>query len=150
MGTQVPCRLLHVLNAMRLYLILPALFLHSVLLGQMGTPIGNDIGRTTMSEKNLKDVFLGKRALWTNGQAITVVLPSSDSRSFEYIAQWALGSDAFDYQKHWLSLVFQGRSNAPVLVKDEAAVIEYVKSHPGAIGIMHENPAPSDWVIGVQ
>lgn len=150
MGVEVQGLLLHVLSIMRMALILLTLMLHSPLAAQMGSPIGNDLGSATLSPKNIKDAFLGKRALWPNGQSVTIVLPSSDSNSFSRTANWALGADSFEYQKHWLSLVFQGRSNAPVFVEDEDAVIEYVRTHPGAVGLLHENPAPSDLVIGMQ
>ena len=56
----------------------------------------------------------------------------------------SLETDAFDYQKHWLSLVFQGRANAPVFVKDEKEVIEYIQQHEGAIGLLHAELAESD------
>lgn len=117
---------------------------------QRGTPIGNDIGTETLTDKMLQGVFLGDRSLWNNGNNVIVVLPSSNSSSFEFLAKWALGSNGFEYQKHWLSLVFQGRVNAPVFLKDEAEVIEYVANHPGAVGILYSSAPPEELQLNIK
>jgi len=117
---------------------------------QRGTPIGNDIGTETLTDKKLQGIFLGDKSLWNNGNNVVVVLPSSNSSSFESLAKWALGSSGFEYQKHWLSLVFQGRINAPVFLKDEAEVIEYVANHPGAIGIIYSSTPPEGLQLSVK
>lgn len=133
-----------------LLLLLQLLLLSFVMKGQVGTPIGNDVGTVALSTKALKTIFLGNKSLWNNGKKVTVVLTSSDSENFEATAQWALGTDAFEYQKHWLSLVFQGRTNAPVLLGDEKEVIDYVSRHPGSIGLLYSIPPPTELVIDVK
>ena len=133
-----------------IFLLLPLLLLSFMIKGQVGTPIANDIGTDAISVKVLKTVFLGNKSLWSNGTKVTVVLTASDSENFESTAQWALGTDAFEYQKHWLSLVFQGRTNAPVLLSDENEVIEYVAKHPGAIGRLYSNSSPKELEIEVK
>lgn len=117
---------------------------------QNGVPIGNDIGTESLTDKKLKSIFLGNKSLWNNGNNVIVVLPSSNSSSFESLAEWALGLSGFEYQKHWLSLVFQGRINAPVFLKDEAEVIEYVANHPGAIGIIYSSTPPEGLQLTVK
>ncbi len=136
--------------AMRMQLFLLALLSSGSAWSQMGTPIGNDLGKTQFPEKKLKEAFLGNRAIWNSGQSVVIVLTNTQSASFEKTAAWALNADAFDYQKHWLSIVFQGRADAPVFVKDEKEMISYVREHPGAIGILHQETAPDDLVIRVE
>ena len=110
--------------------------------GQKMVPIANDTGQSNWSTDQIQSVFLGERDNWTSGQSVQVVLPSSNSESFAKTANWALEAGAFEYQKYWLSIVFQGRAKPPVYVEDEEAVIRYVANHPGAIGLLHEQDAP--------
>lgn len=121
-----------------------------VLWAQQGTPIGKGLDAKPLTSKQLKDVFLGNRSIWNNGTPVTVVLTSSNSASFAKTAEWALNADAFDYQKHWLSLVFQGRTNAPVFMSSEQAVIDYVQNHDGAIGLLFEATPPVELVVSLQ
>ena len=124
--------------------------LSMVSFGQSRTPIGKDLGTTRMSDEALQSVFRGNNSIWNNQNPVTVVLTSSNSKGFELTAQWALDSDGFEFQKHWLSLVFQGRANAPVFLKEESEVVTYVQEHPGAIGILYDTTAPAELVIEVK
>lgn len=105
-------------------------------------PIANDTGQSNWSRDQIQSVFLGERDNWTSGQPVQVVLPASQTSSFAKTAEWVLEAGAFEYQKYWLSLVFQGRAKPPVYVDNEADVIRYVQDHPGAIGLLHEESAP--------
>ena len=138
------------MKRIRLLLLPPMLILPFLLIGQVGKPIANDIGTQALSNRQLKAVFLGNKSLWDNNKTVTVVLTSSNSQNFEATAQWALGTDAFEYQKHWLSLVFQGRSGAPVLLDSETEVVEYISAHPGAIGMLYSLPPPPELEIDVK
>jgi len=119
-------------------------------LAQQAVPIANNVGRTSWTEDQIKAVFLGERSSWPNGLAVVVVLPSSSSDSFEQVAAWAFDSDGFEYQKFWLSLVFQGRANPPVFVDTEQAVLDYVEDHPGAIGLLHDVDFPHEMRLHIQ
>ena len=147
MGIQIPCGLL--LELMKGYLLLASLLFSSALQAQMGVPIANDIGSTTLKIKQLKSIFLGNTSIWPGGNTIIIVLPPSDSESFESIAQWAIESDGVEYQKHWLSIVFQGRAFAPVFLTDEEAIIDYVRTHPGSIGLLHSSTPPQDLTVQI-
>lgn len=104
--------------------------------------IVNQALQEAVTADDIKSIFIGEQSFWPNGDPLCVVLPRSQTDSFEQTAQWALESDGFEYQKHWLSLVFQGRSNAPVFVKNEREIIEYVQDHPGCIGLLHSISGP--------
>jgi|AOAMet1_18_M0_10_1038524.scaffolds.fasta_scaffold41089_2 uncharacterized membrane protein YuzA (DUF378 family) len=96
-----------------------------------------------LATDDIKSIFIGEHSFWEDGKPICVVLPHSKTASFDLTANWALESDGFEYQKHWLSLVFQGRANAPVFVKDEVDIIDFVTHNEGCIGVLHFNLAPS-------
>ena len=112
--------------------------------------IANSTGADEWQTEQIQDIFIGERSFWDNDKPVTVVLPFNKTESFEKTANWALDSDGFDYQKHWLSLVFQGRANAPVFVANEIEIIRYVTSHEGAVGILHFTEGPEEFRMQIQ
>jgi hypothetical protein len=52
------------------------------------------------------------------------------------MAQTVFGKDMKYVKKYWLNLVFQGRANAPVYLDSNEEILNYVKKHPGAIGVL--------------
>lgn len=130
--------------AMRCFIILLALGWNGALFAQMGTPVGNDLDPVPLTETELKEIFLGNKSIWDNNNPVTVVLTSSDSEGFAKVAGWALEAGAFEFQKHWLSIVFQGRANAPVFLNSEEEVLTYIRGHKGAIGLLYTLPVPPE------
>jgi len=63
------------------------------------------------------------------------------------VAGWALEAGAFEFQKHWLSIVFQGRANAPVFLNSEEEVLAYIRGHKGAIGLLYTLPVPPELTV---
>lgn len=118
--------------------------------GQKPIVIANSTGADEWKTEQIQDIFIGERSFWDNDKPVTVVLAFNKTESFEKTANWALDSDGFDYQKHWLSLVFQGRANAPVFVANELEIIRYVSSHEGAVGILHFTEGPEEFRMQIQ
>lgn len=113
------------------------------ILAQDPAVVANGTGQTNWTDGQIMAIFNGERTIWPSGLPAVVVLPASESDSFEKTAAWCFDTDGFEYQKHWLSLVFQGRTAPPVFVDSEQDVLEYVEEHPGAIGLLHAVKAPS-------
>ena len=129
---------------MRWILINFLLMLTPMVWGQDAVAIAKDIGKVEWTKDDIQAVFLGERSTWPNGRGVVVVLPSSKSDSFEKTAQWAFVTDGFEYQKYWLSQVFQCRANPPIYLEDEDAVMDFVENHPGSIGLLHQVQAPAE------
>ena len=99
--------------------------------------IGNKTGLTELTLKDARDIFKGKMAFWKNKEEVIVVLPSPKSNDAEYVAKEIFQTSVTGMQKHWLSLVFQGRANPPVFVQSTREAIDYVNKNPGAIAALH-------------
>jgi hypothetical protein len=122
------------------YTLFLSLFLSSFLPAQSGESliiIGNKTGFTELTLKEARDIFKGKMAFWKNKEEVIVVLPSTKSDDAEYVAKEFFQTSVTGMQKHWLALVFQGRSNPPVFVQTTKEAIEYVNKNPGAIAALH-------------
>jgi ABC-type phosphate transport system substrate-binding protein len=112
--------------------------------------VGNDIGVTVLTPTEVRNIFRGERALWSTGQAVTVVLPSGRSPYAASFAEGVLGMRREVMQRFWLGLVFQGRSAPPVNLGTAAEVIAYVERTPGAIAVVPVGTAPRALVVPVR
>ena len=112
------------------------------------TVIANDIGRTSMSKADLKSAFKPKNNFWTNKRPVLLVLPGNQSPLRDKIAKDLYGTSYVASQKYWLSLVFQGRFNAPVSLSTDEETLSYVSKNPGAIGFVADPSAvPQKFLI---
>lgn len=115
------------------------------------TVIANDIGRTSMSKADLKTAFKPKYNFWTNNRPVLLVLPGNQSPLREKVASGVYGTSYVAMQKYWLSLVFQGRFNAPVSLSTDEETIAYVSRNPGAIGFISDPAAvPPKFIIQIK
>jgi len=112
--------------------------------------VGNELGVASLTSAEVRNIFRGDRALWTTGQAVTVVLPSGRSSYVDAFAQTVLGMRRDMMQRYWLGLVFQGRSAPPVNLATAAEVIAYVERTPGAIAMVPKGIAPRTLVVPVR
>ena len=87
---------------------------------------------TNLSDDDLKDYYLGKKASWPDGSKVVVVVlddgPSHDSLMKK------LGKSASQFTTGWKKLVFTGKGAMPEQVKTEDQLVAFVAKTPGAIG----------------
>jgi len=114
--------------------------------------IGNNLGTSKLTQDYMKQTFKGKYSLWSNGQAVTIVLPSSKSAQANEFASLVMGMSVTGMQKYWLSLVFQGRANPPVFFETPSEILKFVSSTSGAIAVIPANTPdiPSYLLIKIQ
>ncbi|MFM8349192.1 MAG: hypothetical protein ACKOAR_14210 [Bacteroidota bacterium] len=116
--------------------------------GQEYTVIGNETAVQSLTSAELKNVFKPRNSLWTNGRSVTIVLPGTTSPIRDRVARDIYNSSFVAMQKYWLSLVFQGRFSAPVILNSDEETINFVKRTPGAIGFIQDaSLAPSGLII---
>ncbi len=87
---------------------------------------------TSLSDDDLKDYYLGKKASWPDGSKVVVVVlddgPSHDSLMKK------LGKSSSQFTTGWKKLVFTGKGAMPEQVKTEDQLVAFVAKTPGAIG----------------
>lgn len=109
----------------------------TVMLGQKLsglTIIGKDIGVKSISEQQVMDAFRAKNNLWSNGRALTVCLPESQSSDAAEVCFKLYGKSVSEVKKFWLSQVFQGRSRSPFFFESDREMLDFIAKTPGAIG----------------
>lgn len=114
------------------------LYSGSACLAQEFTVIGNETGSQSYSGMELRNVFKPRNSIWPNGRPVVIVLPGTTSSIRNQVAKEVYNSSFVAMQKYWLSLVFQGRFNAPVILNTDEETINFIRKTPGAIGFVQD------------
>jgi ABC-type phosphate transport system substrate-binding protein len=85
-----------------------------------------------ISEDDLKDYYLGKKASWPDGSKVTVVV-LKDGASHESLMK-KLGKSTSQFSTGWKKLVFTGKGSMPEQVGSEDELVAFVAKTPGSIG----------------
>jgi len=88
----------------------------------------------SLSGPELSAIFLKSRTRWEDGERI---LPADLSASSEVRREFTLAIHGMPLEAvmaHWQQEIFSGRSVPPPVKADDVAMIEFVRSNPGAIG----------------
>jgi ABC-type phosphate transport system substrate-binding protein len=94
--------------------------------------VGRDSAVRTVTRDELRDLYLRRQRLWSNGTpAIPVNLPAG-SPSREEFSRAILGRSSQELLAHWNARYFEG-IRPPVVVPSSAAVLAYLAAEPAAI-----------------
>ena len=115
-----------------LLLILGAASAEDVLVAHPSVPV------ESLDQVTLRDVFLGRRTTWPNGQRVVVVMMRDGPANQRLAGE--LGKTPQQLTNWWKRLVFTGEGSMPEQVDGAPALIARVASLPGAIGWV-EQPA---------
>lgn len=94
---------------------------------------------TTISENDLKEIFLGKRVKWSDNSRINFVL-SKDYGTHESFLKNYVGRSTSQFDMHWRNMIFTGQGRAPTKLSSDQDVINFVASTPGAVGYVSSQP----------
>ncbi len=93
---------------------------------------GNALKDITAAD--LKEIYLGNKTQWVNGNPITPVLLSPGSKLNDFFLMKITGMDEAAFNTYW-----EKRGNVkitPMFVEHDEWIIRYIQGNPGAIGFM--------------
>lgn len=108
--------------------------------------VNNDNATTSLTNKEVSDLFLKKKSKWTTGATAMPVDLSSGSAVREKFSQQVHGKNTAAIRNFWQQAAFSGTATAPAEKASDTEVIEYIKKNPGAIGYV----SPSASTQGVK
>jgi ABC-type phosphate transport system substrate-binding protein len=82
----------------------------------------------------LAETFLKKVVRWPNGDAILPVDRDANSTVRRLFSEDVLKRSLPAIRSYWQQLIFSGRNVPPPELDSDAAVLEYVAKHKGAVG----------------
>ncbi|ACB77776.1 hypothetical protein [Opitutus terrae] len=92
------------------------------------------VAESAVSAADIKNILLGTKTKWSSGP-LRLVVQTDGAVHAKVIQQYAQRSpDQFD--KYWKKQVFTGKGTMPAAAKNDAEVIAFVASTPGAFGYL--------------
>lgn len=95
---------------------------------------------------DLSAIFLRRMRSWPDGRGIDPVEPSAPDTVREAFSRAVHGKTAAYVTRYWHRLIFAGRAVPPPSLRSDAAVLEFVRTHRGAVGYVDRNTAVGDGV----
>ena len=83
---------------------------------------------------DLSRIFLKKTATWSNGQTAQPVDQPEGSNLRRRFTARVLNRDTGSVKSYWQQQVFSGKAVPPPTLDTDAAVLEFVRQHPYAVG----------------
>ena len=87
----------------------------------------------TLTQSLLKNIFMGKKTTWDNGQKIEFVI-LEDSDAHKTFLKKYLQKSSSQFMNHWKRQVFTGKGRLPKRFATEESLVNYVAGKDGAIG----------------
>ncbi len=90
-----------------------------------------DLPSDAVSRDEIRNIFLGEKVKWDNGEKIIFVLLMTDVHE-AFLKQY-LGSTPAQYQNYWKKMIFTGKAKSPKSFSSPEKVIEYVSNAGGTV-----------------
>jgi phosphate transport system substrate-binding protein len=97
-----------------------------------------------ISLADLRRVYRGQRARWSNGRRVTLVMRDPGTPERDAILRSLYGLEEEEYRRGFLQAIFTGEaSDAPKMLATSNGVLRFVFNVPGAIGYVRASEADS-------
>jgi hypothetical protein len=95
----------------------------------------------TVSRDFLANAFLKNISRWPDNQALRPVDLKVDAGARKTFSEAVLRRSVAAVKAYWQQRIFSGRGVPPPALDSDQAVIDYVASHPGAVGYISGTPS---------
>lgn len=101
---------------------------------------------TSLTRAELSAIFMRRTRSWRDGTEVRPVEQPSRARVRETFSNAVHGKSVAYVTRYWHRVIFAGRGVPPEELASDAAVLEYVRTHRGAIGYIDGIIPPGDGV----
>jgi len=98
-----------------------------------------DVADQQLSRQDIKNIFLGKKNKWSDGQPITFAVMNSPVAYHEDFVKDFVEKNSNQFQLYWKKAVFTGTGSAPQAFEDPSATINFIASTKGSISYIDDN-----------
>lgn len=99
--------------------------------------------QSSVTQPEIKKIFLGKMAHWNNGKRIVLVVQKQGKTHKDFLSGY-VGKTVVGFRNYWRKKVFTGTGSPPETLKSDEDVVQFVSSQPGAVGYISSNSAHSE------
>jgi len=100
-----------------------------------------NVSETSLSEKYVRDIFLGKRVQWQDHSTIHVFV-MKDPKICELFLKQYIHKSKSQWKAYWKQMVFTGRGLPPKSANTKAELINFIARTKGAIGFVYTDGLP--------
>ena len=93
-----------------------------------------DNEETSVTRHELSRIFLKRLRTWKGGASAVPIDQGPDSQTRKDFTRRVHRRSVVNIEVHWKRMIFSGRAVPPSEVGDDAAVVEFVRRTPGAVG----------------
>ena len=98
-----------------------------------------DIEVTSMNKKEIKDIFLGNKVSWRNGEKIVIIILENESINNNLMRKY-FGKSIQQYKYYWKKQLFLGKiANLPKYTNSPKTLKTFVANTPGCISFLTTN-----------
>lgn len=117
-------------------LLLAILFVNSAIAQNLDAKViaHQEVNQDTISERQLRRVFMLKQRSWEDGSKISLVVFSSEDQKHVLFLRHMLKLFPYQLEREWNRLIYSGQSAPPFIATDTKTMLSIVSSTPGAIG----------------
>lgn len=96
------------------------------------------IHENTLLKEEIKNIFLGKKKKWQDNTPIVIALNGNEHTHKNLLRDYAKRTSS-QFKAVWRRLLFTGEGAIPQMLKNDAAIIDFVASKTGAISYIDAN-----------
>ena len=89
---------------------------------------------SSLSKSQVSRMFLKKVFTWKDGSSVKPIDLTPDSPVRKIFSQEIHGRNVYSIKNYWQQMIFAGRDVPPLEKETEQEIIDYVSSHPEAVG----------------
>lgn len=102
-----------------------------------------NVPSSTLSSDDIKQIFLGNKTSWDNGDKIVFVVQDRTDTADAFLKAY-IRKSASQYDNYWKKQVFTGKGKAPKSFSSDQELAEFVANTPGAIGYVSSGANAND------
>lgn len=103
-----------------------------------------------LTNKEVADLYLGRTRVLPNGQRIDPLDHPAAAAVRARFYKALTGKAITDINAYWARLLFTGQSSPPQAMPDAAALIEAVRTTPGAMAYVEQGQVPNAEALGLK
>ncbi len=102
--------------------------------------VNNNVPDGSLSAKEIKDIYLGRKTTWSDGSAIQFVVLNNDPTKATFMKDF-VGKSAGQFKNYWNQKVFTGQGTPPKSFDSDSELVNFVSTNSGAIGFISSSSA---------
>lgn len=88
---------------------------------------------TSLSENDAKQIYLGKKTSWSNGQTIVLYVQHDEAVTRSFVDS-VTKKTVQQFYIYWKKALFTGTGTPPIELKDDAEMKKFIAADPRGIG----------------